>query len=164
MKNIRNLTVLVGLCLMLVTWGATRAKAQVLSTTSFTGTLTFSHQVQWGQMTLPAGDYIVQYGTEGSGGLQMVEVTGTTNGSLHGFARVISVRSTKAGENKLTCVRDGDTLIVSTLDIPQIGQAVKFSLPRGAERTANQLSRGKMVQVAEQHKAIERIPVKMSHQ
>lgn len=164
MRKIRNLTMLAGLCLVLATLGAPRAKAQVLSTVSFTGTVTLPHQVQWGQMTLPAGDYVVQYGRGGPGGLQMVEITGKAKGSPHGVARVVSTRRTQAGENALSCIRDGSTLIARALEIPQIGQMVEFKVPGRTRLLARELNSGKKVQIAERQKAIQRIPVKTGQQ
>lgn len=164
MKKTRNLAILAGLCLVLVSMGATNAKAQVLSTASFTGTLTLPYQVQWGQMTLPAGDYVVRYGNEGAGGLQIVEITGKAKGSPHGLVRVLSKHSAEGGENRLTCIRDGNTLIVSALEIPQIGQTVEFSMPHSAQLLARRLNSSKKVRIAERQKGIERIPVRTGDQ
>ena len=62
MKTIRSLMTLAGLFLVLFALSATGAKAQNLSSASFSGNFTLPVAAQWGEMTLPAGNYTLGVG------------------------------------------------------------------------------------------------------
>ena len=163
MKSIRNLMTLAGLSVVLLALGTTGVKAQVvqgLSTINFTGTFTLPNYAQWGTMALPAGDYTFNYGNRY--GFYFVEVRGTAKGSPHGVILVAGKSDTSAAKNQLICVREGNGLVVRALDMPQIGTAANFALPRGTKLTAQKGNHNGYTQLAEASMRIERIPVTMN--
>ena len=77
MKTNRSLMTLAGLSLVLFALGAIGAKGQQapsLETTNFAGAFTLPTDAQWGRMALPAGDYALYYGDNGTA--RIVEVVG----------------------------------------------------------------------------------------
>jgi hypothetical protein len=83
MKKIRNLMTFGGLFVAVLALGTTGARAQRLYSTQFAGTFTIPFEVQWGTMTLPAGEYTLSYGIQRSGA-NLVEIAGKAKGSPHG--------------------------------------------------------------------------------
>ena len=163
MKTIRSLTILAGLSLAVLGLGATGAMAQQgpsLSVTSLHGTFTLPVDAQWGSMALPAGTYTLQYGRVGEA--NFVEVEGTTKGSPHGLINVQQPDSTSARKNAIVCVREGGTLIVRALEMPAIGQAANFPMPRGTQLTAQRRVGSANKLLAEAPMLIQRVPVTLS--
>jgi hypothetical protein len=158
MKTIRSLMTLVGLSMMVFALSATGANAQALTSTNFAGTFTISHEAQWGNMTLPAGNYSLHYGTLNESSF-LVEVRGMANGSPHGVIVVTGRDDTSASKSALVCVREGSTLIVRTLEMPSIGTAAGFNMPHGARLVAHNAKHNGYTQLAEAPRLIERIPV-----
>jgi hypothetical protein len=161
MKTIRNVMTLVGLSLAVLALGATGAKAQGLSSTSFGGTFTLPFEAQWGAMTLPAGNYSLSYGQPFPGGTYAVEVVGKTEGSPHGMILVRAGGQVSATKDSLICVREGDSLVVRKLDMPAIGKSVNFALPHGLRLVAHKQRHG-MYTLAEAPMLIQRVPVQMN--
>jgi hypothetical protein len=160
MKTIRSLMTLAGLSVMLFALGAIGAKAQSLDRTDFAGTFTLSSNAQWGNLALPAGEYMLRYGS--LYGSNFVEVRGTEKGSPHGVIRVEGTDQSLAAKNELICVRGGGTLIVRALDIRMLGKSVNFAMPRGTQLTAHNGNHNHYVQLAQAPMLIERIPVATS--
>jgi len=158
MKANRNLMTLAGLTVMLFALGAAGAKGQGIYLTEFAGKFTLPTAAQWGKMTLPAGDYTLQYGIEESGH-GLVVVRGTSKGSPYGMIIAGPVGDTSAASSALVCVREGDDLIVRALEMPQIGKAAGFALPRRARLVAHNGKHGGYTQLAEAPMLIQRIPV-----
>jgi hypothetical protein len=161
MKTIRSLMTLAGLSLVVFALGATGAKGQILSSTHFAGTFTLPFEAQWGKMTLPAGDYKLQYGTQDTGH-GLVEMRGTAKRSPYGFVLAGPIGDTSATKNSIVCVREGNALMVRALEMPSIGESVNFAMPRGAQLTAHRLNGSTNIQLAEAPMLIERIPVTLS--
>jgi len=161
MKTIRGLTTLAGLSVMLLALGATGAKGQANFSTHFAGTFTLPFEAQWGKMTLPAGDYTLQYGMNEIGH-GLVVVRGTANGSPYGSIIAGPLGDTSAKQNAIVCVRDGNALVVRTLDMPSIGKSVDFAMPHGAKFVAHNGKRGGYTQLAEAPMLIQRIPVTLN--
>ena len=159
MKTIRSLMTLAGLILAVFALSATGAKAQALTGTNFAGTFTISHEAQWGNMALPAGAYNLYYGTLNDGGVNIVEVAGQAKGSPHGVIKVAGRDDTSAAKSALVCVREGNTLIVRTLEMPEIGTTAEFTMPHGARLVAQNAKHNGYTQLAEAPMLIERIPV-----
>jgi hypothetical protein len=160
MKTIRRLTILAGLSMAVLALGVTGAKAQQgpsLSVTNLHGTFTLPLDAQWGRMTLPAGTYTFQYGS--INGSNYVEVEGATKGSPHGLINVQQPGSTSAEKNAIVCVRAGDALVVRALEMPAIGQAANFAMPRGAQLTAQRRIGSANKLLAEAPMLIQRVPV-----
>ena len=161
MKTIRNLMILVGLFVGLLALGTAGAMGQVFDTPSFTGTFTLPSEVQWGTMTLPAGDYVLKFGLL-STGHSLVEVRGREKGSPHGVILAGPIRDTSATRNSIVCVRQGNTLIVRAVEMPSIREAVTFALPRGTQLTAQKGNYVGYTQLAEAPMLIQRIPVTLN--
>lgn len=160
MKTIRSWMTLVGLFVMFFTLGTAGANGQVLDTVRFSGTFTLPFDAQWGKMTLPAGDYTLRYGRYYEA--LLVEVLSTKAGGLHGVILVEGSSRSSARKSALVCVREGNALIVRALEMPNIGTAAGFRLPRGTQLTAQKGNHNGYTQLAEGPMLIERIPVAMN--
>jgi hypothetical protein len=161
MKTIRSLMTLAGLSLVLFALGATGARGQLVYPAHFAGTFTLPSEAQWGAMTLPAGDYTLQYGAQ-ENGHRLVLVRGTARGSPYGMILAGPVDETSASKNAVICVRDGNTLTVRALEMPTIGESVRFALPRGAKLVAHNGKHGGYSQLAEAPMLIQRIPITLN--
>jgi hypothetical protein len=158
MKIIRNLVTLAGLSVMVFALGATGARAQNLST-NFAGTFTLPFNAQWGRTVLPAGKYSLYYGHLPTSSTSMVEVAAKDKKSPHVFILAQGVSDAAAAKSALVCIREGNGCIVRALEMPQIGQAVEFAMPRGTRLVAQRQNGSKNVQIAEGPKLIQRIPI-----
>ncbi|HEV2245063.1 MAG TPA: hypothetical protein VGW37_00290 [Terriglobia bacterium] len=161
MKTIRGLMTLAGLSVMLLALGATGAKGQANYSTRFAGTFTLPFEAQWGRMTLPAGDYALQYGLNEIGH-GLVLVRGAAKGSPYGSIMAGPLGETSAKQNAIICVRDGNALIVRALEMPAIGKSVDFALPPGAKLAARNGKHSGYTQLAEAPMLIQRIPVTLN--
>ena len=162
MKTIRSLMTLAGLSLVILALGVTGAKAQQapsLSTTHFGGTFTLPMEAQWGKVTLPAGQYSLYYGSLWDGSTSMVEVVGKAKGSPHGVIPVARKDETSAANSALVCIREGDALVVRSLEMPELHTAAQFSMPNGARLVARNAKHNGYTQLAEAPMLMERIPV-----
>lgn len=130
MKTIRSLAIVVGLFGAILALGATGAKAQVLRSPDFTGKFTLPYAAQWENMTLPAGEYTLKYGFL-DGGADAVEIAGKAKGSPHGTIMAVPNGQSSAVKNSLVCIRDGNHLIVRTLELTAINESLKFGMPHG---------------------------------
>jgi hypothetical protein len=162
MKNIRNLVTLIGLSMVAFALAATGARAQGLNMTKFAGTFTLPNEAQWGRATLPAGQYSLYYGNLSNGTAAVVEVVGKENSNPHVLIPAGAIDDASTTKSALVCVREGDTLIVRALEIPQLGQAVNFRMPRGTQLMAQKTNGNKNVQIAEGPMLIQRIPVSLA--
>ena len=162
MKIIRNLVTLAGLSVVFYALAATGARAQSLSMTNISGTFTLPFNAQWGRATLPAGEYKLYYGRLFQGGSVMVEVIGKEDRTPHVMILAQSVNDAKATKSELVCVREGDTGIIRTLELPQIGEAVNFNMPRGTQLVAHRSNGSKNVELAQGPMLIQRIPITLA--
>jgi len=158
MKTVRSLIAAGGLFLAILALGAAGAKGQAISSIRFDGKFTLPFVAQWGTMTLPPGDYTLQYGTKETG-RQLVEVRGTTKGSVYGLIQVRSDSDTSVTRNEIVCVREGSVLFVRALEMPAIGQSVNFFLSPSSRLMAHNAKHGGYAQLAEASVLIQRIPV-----
>lgn len=133
MKTIRNMSVLLGLALLVVGLTATKVSAQSLTTTSFTGTFTLPFDVQWGRMNLPAGEYNLYYGHLNGRTPYMVEIAGEADGSPHSLVLTRSQDPISTSENVLVCIREGNNGYVREMKLGAIGQSATFPVPHGVE-------------------------------
>jgi hypothetical protein len=162
MKTIRSLMILAGLSLAVLALGATGAKAWSPAGTDFAGTFTLPFEAQWGRTTLPAGEYSLYYGHLPKSSTPVVEVIGKDKGSPHAFILPQGIDSASTTTSALVCVREGNALIVRSLEMPAIGESVRFGLPRGAQRTAHNRKHNGYAQLAEAPMLIQRIPVTLN--
>lgn len=159
MKTIRNLMTLAGLALVVFALSATGANAQTFTTTSFSGTFTLPVAAQWGKMTLPAGEYSLSYGQPFKGGTYAVEVISKADGTSRGMVLVRASDDVSTKGDALVCVRQGDALIVRTLEMPEIHTAAKFALPHGVKLAARNRNHKSYTQLAEGPRLIEQIAI-----
>jgi len=138
--------------------GASAQQAPSLSITNFGGTFNLPFEAQWGRTTLPAGEYSLYYGRLHDGA-RMVEVIGKEKHTPHVLVLPNGLNDASTTRSALVCVREGNAGIVRALEMPQIGEAVEFNMPRGTQLVANRSNGKKNVQIAEGPKLIERIPV-----
>ena len=162
MKSIRNLMTVAGLSVVLLALGTTGANAQMTTTTNFAGTFTLSHPAEWGTMVLPAGEYTLSYSQAFNGGTSIVAVAGKRDGITRGMVLVKANSDASTKRDALVCIREGDALVVRALEMPQIGTAANFALPRGTKLTAQKGNHNGYTQLAEASMRIERIPVTMN--
>ena len=132
MKTLRNITILVGLSAVLFALVATGAKAQAITSTHFTGTFTLPLETHWGAVTLPAGDYTLRYGTAFSS-TRLVTIAGKADGRTLGMILPESLDDASEPKDAIRCVREGNILYVSALEMPLIGESTRFKIPHGVE-------------------------------
>ncbi|HXH50994.1 MAG TPA: hypothetical protein VNM47_16750 [Terriglobia bacterium] len=161
MKTIRSLMILAGLSVALLALGTAGAKAQAFYSTRFVGTFTLPFEAQWGALTLPVGDYTLEYVMQ-EGGRHLAYVRSTAKGGPHGMILARPARRASATKNELVCIRNGKALIVRALEMPVIGESVSFPLPHGAELVAERLNGSTNTQLAQAPMHIQRIPVEPS--
>jgi hypothetical protein len=162
MKTIRNLVTLAGFSVVFLALGATGAKAQSLRTPHFSGTFTLPFNAQWGRTILPAGEYKLYYGRLFEGGPAMVEVVGKENRTPHALILPQSVSDASATKSALVCVREGGAGIIRALEMPQIGEAVNFSMPRGTQLMAHRQNGSKNIELAQGPMLIQRIAITLA--
>lgn len=133
MKTIRSLMILSGLSVALIGLAVTNAKARVLYAPSFSGTITLPVETHWGAITLPAGDYSLYYGRFNGHGAYLVEVVGKAKERPLGVILVKTRSDVSGTKTILDCVREGNILYVSALEMPEIGESIHFRIPHGAE-------------------------------
>lgn len=158
MKTNRSLMTLAGLTVMLFALGAVGAKGQGIYITEFAGKFTLPTAAQWGKMTLPVGEYTMRYGIDESGH-GLVLVRGAAEGTPQGMILAGPAGDTSATKSALVCVREGEDLIVRALEMPQIGKAAGFVLPRRARLVAHNGKHGGYTHLAEAPMLIQRIPL-----
>lgn len=159
MKTIRRLMIPVGVLLIFFTLAAARANAQGLSSTHFRGTFTLPFEVQWGEMALPAGEYTLSYGFLSPAGSSLVAVAGIMEGNPRGWIIPVPGGNTKATENYLVIVRNGDSGYVRALELAAIGESVQFKMPHGV-KVETKIMPGKASLKTNNQLAETRIPVK----
>ena len=158
MKTIQRLVILAGLSMMVFALSATGAKAQNITAASFSGNFTLPVAAQWGRMTLPAGEYTLSYGQAFKGGTYIVAVTSKADGTTRmAIVNANSDASTK--KDALVCIRQGDALVVRTLEMPGLGTAAQFAMPHGAKLVARNRNHKGYTQLAEAPMLLERISV-----
>lgn len=115
---------------------ATGMKAQTLRATDFAGEFTLPFTVQWGGLTLPAGDYNLYYGTWSQAGIRVVEVAHENLGVVHGLVLARGRDDAKGKGSFLKCVFEGDRAYVRSLKIAEINESIEFARPHGVSVAA----------------------------
>jgi hypothetical protein len=162
MKTIRNLVTLAGLSVVFFALSATGARAQSLKTPHISGTFTLPFNAQWGPVTLPAGEYKLYYGRLYDGGPALVEVIGKENRSPHAFILPQGASDATATKSALVCVREGNAGVIRALELPQIGEALNFRMPRHTQLMAHQSKGSKNIELAQGPMLIQRIPITLA--
>lgn len=162
MKKMKSLMIWAGLSVSVFAMGATGANAQLIPFPEFTGSFTLPVQSQWGSMTLPAGKYSLYYGQPFKGGIYEVEVVSKADGSPRGMVFVRGRTATSASKNELVCAREGNVDVVQALNVPAFGESIHFSLPQKTELMATDQNQNAKTNVAELHRLIEFVPVKIN--
>ena len=158
MKTIRSIATLAGLFAAVLTLGAAVGRGQVIHSDLFAGTFTLPAQARWGNLNLPAGVYSVRYGI-GVRGSHFVEVVSKEKESPYRFVLAGSIQDTSATRNAIVCIRDGNTLVVRTLEMPAIGESANFAMPRGGTLVAQNGKHNGYKQLAQAPMLIQRIPI-----
>jgi len=162
MKIIRNWVTLAGFSVVVFALCATGTRAQSLNTTHFAGTFTLPFEAEWGGTALQPGDYSLYYGRLNPGGVNVVEVVGKENSTPHIVIVPRAVQDSSAKKNALVCIREGNTGVIRALEMPEIGAALKFGMPRGTQLMAKRSKVGKNVQMAQGPKLIQRISITLA--
>ena len=158
MKTIRSLMTLAGLSLALTAFAAAGASAQGFTMGNVGGAFTLPFETHWGAVTLPAGEYTLSYGQAFKGGTYIVAVTSKADGTTRmAIVNANSDASTK--KDALVCIRQGDALVVRTLEMPELGTAAQFAMPHGAKLVARNRNHKGYTQLAEVPMLLERISV-----
>lgn len=160
MKTNRSFLPLVGFFVAFLALGVSGSRAQNLHSTEFVGTVTLPFAAQWGELTLPAGEYKISYGALFDGS-EFVAVEGKAEGSPHGLILPIEKKESAATnkKNDLVCIRQGRDGIVRELEMPAIGKTVSFAMPRGEQLIAHNRKGSANTQLAGGPTLIERLPV-----
>lgn len=156
MKTFRSLKTMLGLSLALFALGAIGARGQAMDSAQFGGKFTLPFAAQWGLMTLPPGNYTLQYGTQ-KGGQRLVEVRGMAKGSPYGVIQARPGGVTSATRNAIVCVREGSVLIVRALEMSAIGEVVEFAVPHGTKLAAHIGKHNGFAQLDREHTKIQRV-------
>ena len=163
MKTIRRLMILAGLSVALFALSEIGARGEALFSPHFAGTFTLPFEAHWGALTLPSGDYSLRYGTQ-ENGHGLVFVRGTAKGSPYGMIFTGSPSNASTAKSVIVCVRQDNVLIVRALELPTIGEAVRFALPHGVKVralvVAGKRNKKGNTQLTEERIPIERVPVK----
>lgn len=163
MKKFQSFVIWAGLSLALFALAVTAARAQVLDSPRFTGTVTLPFDVQWETLTLPAGEYTLKYGSISSG-TALVVVTGKAEGSPRGLIVIRRHNQTSVTKNALVCIREGNSGYVRELHMGDIGETAGFRLPHGVEvqskMIAKHQNKGGRAQLAQVPIRVERASVK----
>jgi hypothetical protein len=163
MKTIRGMIVPVVVVLALLALTPTGARAQRLHSTLFSGEFTLPFEVQWGAVTLPAGEYSLRYGRLNNGGIYTVAIVGKSQGSPYGWVLPEGANPTSATKNTLICIREGNKGYIRELRLGFIGQSAQFTVPHGVVVRARIVAEGKRsanTQLTEVRIPIAHVPVK----
>ena len=133
MKKLRRLLVPLSLLVMFVGLAVTGTKAEIIRQTHFAGTFTLPFTVQWGDMILPPGEYVLRYGTLTTSGPHVIEVSRATMGFLHGVVAVLGQGNGEVTQNLLVCVREGNKGYVRSLQMAETGLSINFKRPHYVE-------------------------------
>lgn len=158
MKTVRSLLVPLSVLVMFLGLAATGMKAQSLYSTHFVGKFTLPFAAQWGQMTLPPGDYNLYYGFMNEGGAKIIEVAHENVGILHGRVPSMGSDDTKGEGSFLVCVIEGNKAYVRSLQMATLGESVNFARPQGVS-VAAWIVAGNKSHNPKTHLAKTRIPI-----
>jgi hypothetical protein len=132
MKEIRSLIIPAAGLLMFCALAVTGVKGQSVDSANFTGQFTLPFTAQWGPVSLPPGEYELNYGRMSNAGPKMVQIRG--RGELPQVVILPMTRGdAKGAENALICVREGNKGYVRALELSAIGESAHFKLPHGVK-------------------------------
>lgn len=129
MRINRSRTTAIVVSPMIYALGLTGQGIHGLRVIEFTGSFVLPFEADWAGVTLPAGKYILCFGTQGHG-IYFVEIRGRDKGSPHGIVLIQGHQATCSIRNALVCIREGNSQIVRSLEMTAIGKSVQFELPR----------------------------------
>lgn len=162
MKRMRTILTLAGVLLLVPTFGVVSARAQSMFHGVANGKFSLPFQAQWGNVTMPAGNYTFSLYEFASGGSLMVRIHGEAKGSAHGYVLTEAQNSTRAPENELLCIHNGNKEIVSALVLPTMGKSFTFKVPSAEEMLTRRINHNTNIQSAEATGLIQSVPVKMT--
>ena len=136
MKTFRSLIIPASVLAMFLGLAATGTKAQSLRANEFAGKFSLPFMAQWGNLTLPPGDYNLYYGSMHASGVRMVEVAHEDLGILHGLVLTMGRDGAKGEGSFLVCVIEGNKAYVRSLQLAALGESIGFARPHGASVAA----------------------------
>jgi hypothetical protein len=134
MKTIRNYVYAALLAVTALNFAPTLASAQELAH----GKFTLTHEVHWGNATLPAGDYQFSFNPDnGSRLLSLSKVSGTRAGYM---VLVPGTEDAKPSDgNRLILESTPNGIYVSAMQLPEFGMTLDFTVP--SHTTEGQIAR-----------------------
>jgi len=136
MKTLRRWIIPASVLVIFLGLAATGMKAQSLRSTEFAGKFTLPFMAQWGEITLPPGNYNLYYGAFTASGLRMVEVAHENLGIVHGLVLARGRNDARGEGNFLVCVLEGNRTYVRSLQMEEVGHTVGFARPHGVSVAA----------------------------
>ncbi|MEJ2008694.1 MAG: hypothetical protein P8Z30_11170 [Acidobacteriota bacterium] len=130
MRTIENSMIEVEVSPVAFTLDTTGARFQGFDVTEFTGSFILPFEAHWGGVCLPAGEYILFYGFQVCGAY-FVKVFGKVKDSAQGVIFIQEHKPASATRNALICIREGDSHVISTLEMPMIDKSVTFASAPG---------------------------------
>jgi len=98
-------------------------------TSIFAGNFTLTHQVRWGQATLPAGDYSIRFSS-----LHSPAMVRSMDGKTMAFVFTVSSGDSEKGPSSLTIVTRGNERKVASMNLPGSHVSLVYSPLTKAER------------------------------
>jgi hypothetical protein len=95
------------------------------------GKFTLPHEVRWENVVVPAGDYQFDYESAGAGILRLNKISGVRAGFmlLVRDTDETPIQTRTSGASQLVLETDAGTRYVSTLELPQFGMTLHFTVP-----------------------------------
>lgn len=122
MKSIRRFTYAVVLFLSALNFGPSLASAQEAG-----GTFTLAHEVHWQNVVVPAGKY--RFTVEPDGPSEMLTLI-NVNGRAAFIMLATEVEDSQPSErSRLEVVSRGENKFVSTMQLPEFGVTLHFTVP-----------------------------------
>jgi hypothetical protein len=94
----------------------------------FVGKFTLPYEVNWGQATLPAGEYFIRMDSMGPAKVS------SANGARTVFTKPPILADNEQGSTHLTITAQGNKRIVRSLNLPELGKLVIFAPLTKSER------------------------------
>jgi len=130
MKSLRNYAYAAALVLSVWSLAPSLAAAQ-----DATGKFTLTHDVQWQNASIPAGEYHFSIEDRGPGQmLYLQKISGEGAGYM-----VLSTETDPISESSQSCLRLVSKFgkkYVSAMELPQLGITLRFVVPKGDEKQA----------------------------
>jgi len=115
--------------LVVVTLAVCAFAAAANAQATYTGTFTLPHEVHWGNVVLPAGNYSIIMDSPSTPALVL-----SANGETSMFTTVPTIADSEKGAAAITVTVNGNERIVRSLNLPHLGQSFMYKPLTKAER------------------------------